>query len=122
LNLFNERFFRFHSFGELENKNHLDNFVAIAEYYNSTTFAIWTKRKDLIKNIGVKPKNLIIIYSSPVINERVSIKSLPVQFDKVFSVYSKGKTGVKINCVKKCRDCMICYTKNRTKYINETIK
>ena len=111
--------FRFHSLGELINLQHLENFATIAAYNPLTFFTLWTKRKDIVnayfKADNVKPDNLSLIYSSPVIGK---IEKLPRYFDKVFTAHHKN-TQENINCHSKCIDCMACYSKNNTIYINE---
>lgn len=64
---------RFHSFGELLNMIHLNNFVRIAKALPKTTFALWSKRIDLIKKLKDKPKNLILIYSTPRLDDSTLI-------------------------------------------------
>ena len=125
----NRLYFRFNAFGELLNMTHLYNLVHICEVNPKTTFTLWSKRIDLISSLdlGFKPKNLIIIYSSPELNKRTDIDSLPIQFDKVFTVYSKDYIehkyhDVNINCEQHCLTCLKCYTDNKIKYINERLK
>jgi hypothetical protein len=66
LPVINERYFRFHGHGELINATHYQNLCRIAEHNPATTFALWTKRRNLVK--GNKPANLILIYSNPTID------------------------------------------------------
>jgi hypothetical protein len=118
----NARAFRFHSLGELINLQHLENYAAIAAYNPNTFFTLWTKRKDIVnayfKAGNVKPDNLSFIFSSSVIGK---IEKLPMHFDKVFTAHNKN-TKETINCHSKCIDCMACYSKNDTIYINEVKK
>jgi len=104
---FNEKYVRFHSYGELFNVNHLANFVRIAELNEGTTFALWTKRNDLAQDYfeeKEKPKNLILVYSQICINpQKVWI---PKGFDKTFSVVTNER---KMNCWGKCIECLKCY-------------
>jgi hypothetical protein len=116
---------RFNAHGEIVNIEHAINVIKICEANPRTTFTLWTKRKDIlfkaVRDFG-KPKNLILIYSSPQVNKR---EKLPNYFDKVFTVYDKTYKGkAMINCgEKKCFDCMTCYDlKDRKTYINEVIK
>tara|TARA_Y100001938_G_scaffold21864_1_gene28218 strand:- start:2477 stop:3067 length:591 start_codon:yes stop_codon:yes gene_type:complete len=113
---------RFSSHGELINSNHLENLINICLNQPMTTFTLWTKRKDIVnrvlKNIK-KPKNLILVYSNPIIN-KLDVK-LPKHFDKVFNNV-KSKTN-NVNCDSKCLDCMKCYTLGEpTTQIIEVIK
>ncbi len=121
----NSSVFRFNAYGELINMNHLRNLMAMCEKNESTTFSLWTKRKNLIwrycKDFG-KPKNVIFIYSSEILNKR---EKKPKYFNKVFTVWSEdNKDKSFINCgTKKCFDCMTCYDlKDRKTYINEVLK
>jgi hypothetical protein len=114
--------FRFHSFGELINLQHLENYATIASYNPDTFFTLWTKRKDIVnayfKAGNVKPDNLSFIFSSSIIGK---IEKLPIHFDKVFTAHNKN-TKETINCHSKCIDCMVCYSKNDVIYINEIKK
>ena len=119
-----DRVLRFHSLGELINIQHLDNFCTIANYNSETFFVLWSKRTDLINKYFSehdKPVNLSLIYSSPRVGK---IESLPHYFDKVFTVHAKkpSNDNIDINCHSKCKDCMLCYSKNEVIYINEVIK
>lgn len=123
----NDRYFRFESFGDLQNETQLTNYFNIARANAKTTFALWTKNPFIVKRTlrtQSKPDNIIIIYSSPMINRKVSdsiFKAYPF-IDKVFTVYDKAHaTG--INCGKrKCIECKLCYTKNSATHINELLK
>ncbi len=113
---------RFHSHGELINSIHLENILNICENQPMTTFTLWTKRKNIVnevlKNRG-KPKNLILIYSNPHV-DKLDV-DLPKHFDKVFNNVSKHTD--KVNCSKKCLECMMCYTLgNKTTQIIEVKK
>lgn len=125
----NTLYFRLESFGELNqgNKgmNQLINYMTLAELNPRTTFSLWTKEKSLVQKFlrdFEKPKNVIFIYSSLMVNKR---EKLPAGFNKVFTVYDKTHKGKSfINCGdKKCFDCLTCYDlKNRKVYINEVLK
>ncbi len=119
-----DRVLRFHSLGELINIQHLENFCTIADYNPETFFVLWSKRTDLINayfSEHHKPLNLSLIYSSPRVGK---IESLPPYFDKVFTVHAKkpSNENIDINCHSKCKDCMLCYSKNDVIYINEVVK
>lgn len=117
----NRSIVRIHSFGELYNEKHFENLIKLFNYNPQTTFTMWTKRKDIVEKVFAKtekPSNLILIYSSPVLN---TTSKLPEGFDKVFTVFTPDQK-VEINCMKSCRDCMKCYTKNNIAFINEELK
>jgi len=123
----NALIFRFSSHGELINYRHLINLLKICRKNPKVVFALWSKRLDLIKRMVNKPKNLIIVYSSPIINKvSENILNDNKNIDKVFTVFSKDyakKHSITINCEKKCFKCQKCYNLNdKTEYIAEIIK
>ena len=117
----NRNIVRIHSFGELYNEKHFENLIKLFNYNPNTLFTMWTKRKDIVKRVFAmvkKPSNLILIYSSPVLN---TTAELPEGFDKVFTVFTPEQK-IEFNCMKQCKDCMKCYTKNDITFINEELK
>jgi len=119
-----DKLFRFSAHGELINLNHLKNYMNIAEKNPNTFFGFWTKRTDLLKRLGkAVPKNINMIYSTPCVD--VAKPRVPEGFNKVFSAYTAEfakKNRIKINCHGNCTKCKICYTRNRTRFVNEIIK
>jgi hypothetical protein len=116
--------FRFNSFGELINVTHYINLVNLAKKNKHCTFALWTKRVDIVHNARVrKPYNLILIKSSLLKDVQ---EKLPRGFNKVFTVFSKQyieDNGIEINCGSKhCMSCNLCYTHNTLVYVNEKLK
>ena len=104
----NLRFVRLHGHGELINFTHLYNFVHIARAVPGSTFALWTKRRDLVHKLGEhnRPENLILVYSNPRTDRVRPIP--PPGFQKVFN----NTTGQdhRDNCTgRKCLDCLNCY-------------
>jgi hypothetical protein len=94
--------------------------LAIAEANPATTFAMWTKRLDIVK--PVRMDNFIYVYSSP---QKNVVAPLPKGFDKVFTVFSKPfirENGVGINCQQSCAACLLCYTRNDIVYVNEALR
>lgn len=117
---------RFHAHGELINLKHFINFKRVAFAYPDKTFALWTKRKDIVldKINGPKPKNMMMVYSNPIIDK--PMKHAPRGFDKVFNVvtkeYLEKHPDFKINCgANSCKECQLCY-KSKVRIINEVIK
>ena len=113
---------RFHSHGELINLTHCKNLFNICIKQPRVTFALWTKRINLVNKtirlIG-KPNNLILIYSNPYL-DKLDV-AVPKHFDKVFNNVTKNSS--KVNCHSKCIDCMMCYTLgDLTKQIVEVVK
>ena len=113
---------RFNSFGELINLQHYKNIIKLVKHNPKVQFTLWSKRADIV-GLLEKPKNLINIYSSHKLNEE---EKLPINFNKVFTVYSTAfirDSEVNINCSKSCYSCMKCYNKkDKTIYIKEQIK
>tara|TARA_R110002051_G_scaffold124719_1_gene197966 strand:- start:40 stop:516 length:477 start_codon:yes stop_codon:yes gene_type:complete len=111
----NSHSFRFHGHGELLNGLHYINFLRIAQKNPHCTFALWTKRREIIQRFRhyaetnwsySKPDNLILVYSNPTIDK--VMKTPPIGFDKVFNnTHSLTKAD---NCSgRKCIECMQCY-------------
>ena len=121
---FNALYVRFNSFGELINLIHLKNLIRICNNNKRTTFTLFTKRNNLIDKILNKPRNLILIYSNPIMNKVLT--KLPNNFNKVFNVVDSDyirDNQTLINCQKSCFTCLKCYnTRNREKIIIERLK
>lgn len=107
-----DRAFRFDAHGELINATHLHNLVLIVEHNPGTSFALWTKRNDLVRtyfDVRAKPTNLILIYSNPKIGN--IMKRPPTHFDRTFNNVPEHEHQDQQNCTgQKCKDCMLCYT------------
>jgi hypothetical protein len=120
--LVNLRFVRFHGHGELQNRDHLRNFVRIAAALPGTTFTLWTKRADLVRSVassGPIPANLILIYSNPR-TDRVR-SDPPKHFHKVFN--NTRAADPRDNCTgRKCLDCLNCYQATGPVSIIEIVK
>lgn len=125
----NASIFRLESFGDLNNGTQFKNYINFAKRNPRTTFALWTKNANIVDEVfreGVKkPRNMIIILSSP----RINVPRAPRYdwVDKVFTVYEKAyaeSRGIEINCgARDCLGCQRCYTKTRkVEYINELLK
>jgi hypothetical protein len=117
LPVINSAFFRFNGHGELINMVHLINIVNICKKNPQTSFALWTKRKNLINKLFKMsneyhpPKNLILIYSNPKI-DCVQTEP-PKHFHKVFNNVSKPVYKSIENCTgQKCIECLACYKKD----------
>lgn len=107
-------YFRFDAHGELINETHFINLINIARANPGTSFALWTKRTDIVnKTLGtgsgyIKPDNLILIYSNPKIG-RILAKP-PKHFDRTFNNVLKHEHVEQQNCTgQKCMDCLLCY-------------
>ena len=121
---------RFESFGDLNNAVQVYNYFLIARVNKNMKCALWTKNPHIIAeameqyNI-TKPKNLVIVYSSPKLNEVASdiLKRYPF-IDKVFTVFDKEHAEtVNINCgARDCETCGRCYTKRTSAFVNELLK
>jgi len=127
--------FRLESFGDVSNEVQLANYFNLCRRNPRVQFSIWTKNMAVFKRLlanGLggekypKPKNLIVIVSSPYINRRVDLADYPFA-DKVFTVYDPDyakKHGVEINCgTRSCAVCQSCYNRaSKVKYISELLK
>ena len=132
----NCQYFRFEAFGELQNALQVKNYFLIAEVNKNVNFALWTKNlfvlDDAFQLYGlVKPSNLNIVYSDPYMNKCLTsedkriLKAVYPYIDKVFTVHNKKSAlpSFLVNCgQKKCKDCLLCYTKNDVFVINELLK
>tara|TARA_R100001132_G_C3236849_1_gene69166 strand:- start:36 stop:734 length:699 start_codon:yes stop_codon:yes gene_type:complete len=114
---------------DLSNNTHLKNYIKICNFNKQTTFALWTKRKDIIQayfDKHKKPKNLILIYSNPIV-DRPILKPFGY-FDKIFNNVTMNNPQFKENqnCTgQKCIDCLRCYkksTKDKNNIIFEGVK
>ena len=117
-------YFRFDSHGELINMTHLINLIKIVEKNKNTTFALWTKRTDLIFSYFKhfpKPNNLILIYSNP--KKDHILKKIPKHFDKTFNNVHKDNYIEEQNCTgQQCMKCFTCYKFDTTNVIVEKVK
>lgn len=128
----NDLYFRFESFSDLQNEQHLLNLYAIARKNPYTQFALWSKNYKLLIQHKI-PRNVNIILSSPFLNMRLwSFNTLSeilknkcdAKSVKLFTVYDDEQIkSVDQNCAKKCATCLKCYKKNdKTIIINELLK
>lgn len=126
----NTMYFRFESFGDLNNDIQLTNYMNIAKTFKTCNFALWTKHFNLLltwlKNHKA-PKNIRLILSSPKINGSINNMLLDV-FKKYhkntisFNVTS-DKKDPNINCGKrKCINCLNCYKKGVANNVLELLK
>jgi hypothetical protein len=114
---------RIHAHGELINDMHLLNILKIVNNTKDKTFSLYTKRLDIINNVfdkEIKPDNLILVYSNPIIDNPVNI--FPKHIDKIFNVCRNNYMD-RINCgAKNCNGCRNCYDKAKENIIYEKIK
>ena len=81
-----DAFFRFNAHGELINLTHLENLVRISKKNPHCSFALWTKRNDLVVKYfktREKPSNFILVYSNPKIS--TIMPKPPKYFDRTFN-------------------------------------
>lgn len=132
-------YLRFEAYGEIETiKNggliQLKNYCNIAKELNKykVKCVLWSKNIATLKAYfkkNKKPRNLKIIVSSPIVNERIDLSTLPRVLKKstTFTVYSKDNEKVKErNCFggdgnTTCSNCLICY-KTKIKEIIELLR
>ena len=124
----NNLYFRFESFGDLNNEIQVINYFNICKKNPNVKFALWTKNPDFIAKAlemgHTKPENLNIILSSLFINKER--KNIFPFVDKVFTVYDTDfidEFNININCgARNCFSCGLCYEKNDVNIINEKLK
>lgn len=130
LPVINDLYFRFESFADLQNIQHLRNLYKIARFNPRCHFALWTKNYKLLMQEKA-PRNVNIILSSPLLNavlpaqlrdivkRKTSAKNI-----KVFSVYDGDNIkAAGQNCAQKCLTCLKCYkASDKTIFINEKLK
>lgn len=116
-------FFRFESFGDLNNTLQFQNYNLFARVNSGVNFTIWTKNPGIIQaciNNGLLlSDNLIIGLSSLYLNTPELDKAKKYSFIRfLFTVYDDdfiAKHNIVINCgAKHCITCGICY-----KYLHE---
>ena len=116
---------RWHSFGEIINRIHVNNIIKIANSNPESQFTLFTKRVNMIDRDDI-PNNVIVIVSSPEVDKPLEKEKLPDRVNKIFTVYKKDKNNeypVTINCMQSCAECMKCYNKeDKTIYINEALR
>lgn len=134
--------FRLESFGDSASETDVINKLHLCEKNPGTWFTVWTKNVDIYDRVFKagyrKPKNLIIIISSFMLNVVEDISKY-WWADKVFTVFESEEVakalGYEINCgnqsdikagmKRKCRRCMKCYGRFALMsdvYINELLK
>ena len=125
MQILNDLFIRIHGHGELINQTHYENMVNMAKWNPRTTFALWTKRYDIVKKYhdqhGDVPENMILIYSNPIVGKIMT--KPPKYFHKTFNNVWEDEHKDQQNCTgQKCADCMLCYNHNDTNVIVEKVK
>ena len=128
LPIINHIYFRFESFGDLNNDIQVINYFQMCYKNPATKFALWTKNPDFVAQAIAKgypkPENLNIVLSSLFINQERRTRYDFV--DKVFTVYDKQyiqENNVDINCgARSCFACGQCYEKNGVRQIREQLK
>ena len=146
----NAAYFRFNAHGELINHVHFKNLILIAKHNPHCKFALWTKRKDIVRlvkrdmkqNSDEFPNNLILVWSNPIVDD--VHWSPPEGFDYVFNNVTSdevdvmykdwltGKYAMTTNAVadkhykpctgQKCKDCLNCYEFHGNPCIIEKVK
>ena len=108
---FRNNIVRLHGHGELINQIHLHNFVELVKFFPKHTFALWSKKIDIVRKYfktNKIPANLILVYSNPIVDKVMT--KIPRPFHKVFNNVSEYYTGGDENCTgQKCNDCRLCY-------------
>ena len=123
---------RLESHGEISNLTHARNYIRLAKRNPDCVFTIWTKNYGILNQaiqLEGKPENMITGCSSLFKNTPYKPRYSWVDF--VFTVFDADyvkENDTTINCPRKCKTCMKCYTlenfKNKTEplYIREILK
>lgn len=124
--------FRLESFGDLMNACQFENYLKLVRANPETTFTEWTKKPWIMNHVFKtenKPENLIIILSSPRLNEPITIEQARADWwfvDKTFTVYDSDyitENEIEINCgARECFTCRTCYEHNETSELRERKK
>lgn len=132
LPIISDEIFRFESFGDLYNETHLENYIRICRKNPNTKFALYTKNIWILEGVFetrqiIKPDNLSIIVSSPLLNKPMEMDRDKFWFvDHVFTVYDKNciaEKNIDINCgAKSCFGCQICYHRDSAFSVREKLK
>lgn len=133
LNLFNDVYFRFESFGDLNNEIQLRNYVNIAKHYKNTNFALFTKHYNIVYKFvkeNKMPNNINLVLSGIFLNNpfNTAIVDYIKKYHKntiTFVVYDEEtaeETNTRINCQKKCNTCLNCYKKGKKFDVVEKLK
>lgn len=127
-------FFRFESFGDVENVNVALNYINLMLAFPGVHFTAWTKNSGIWRFAflqSCKPDNMVFIVSSDKINETREVYGNMTQYvDHVFTVFDSdyiAENNVAINCGgRKCMDCIKagkrCYFRNTEYHIHEQLK
>ncbi len=118
LPVFNNRYVRFNSYGELINETHMQNLINIAKKNPYTTFGLWSKRANIVMKFDKVP-NIKYIFSVSKIDAEFTNQGILKYFDKVFIVTTSSEGN---NCTTNCMSCMLCYTDNAVTVIKEKKK
>ena len=125
---------RFEAFGDISGGTHLLNYVDICNKNPQSTFALWTKNYGYLMSVFSKtkrPDNLVIVVSSPKINEELDPDILEriekvVHVDVLFTVYDRKhwqSVPDESRCGMKCIGCLKCYSRHAgTMKISELLK
>ena len=126
-------FVRFESFGDLINREHIENYLLICFKNPNANFALFTKRRFILeaffKSFEVKkPKNLAIVSSAYTMNDDQNAEMYASYetndylgfklIDTVFNVYTSDESMQKKDrlalhtweCEKQCRFCLVCWS------------
>lgn len=119
------KFFRFESFGDVQNKTQALNYIEFCKAFPRVHFAAWTKNTGIYYfafDVAGKPENLSFIVSSNKVNNPELYHTKTYSFiNHVFTVYDKAyiaENNVNINCGG--RNCMNCIKKHKACYFTDT--
>lgn len=131
-----DKWFRFESFGDLNNDIQMINYMNIVKKNPGTRFSLYTKRYKIVYDYfkaNDVPENFTLVLSSFLVNHKINLDSFKKlgKFKKgqlkSFTVYDKkyfkAHKGFKPNCgARSCFKCSECYRANETEEISEILK
>lgn len=115
--LFNTRYFRWHTSGDIIDVNYFDNMIKIALKNPSVNFLAFTKQYDIVNsyiamhggNANIIPENLHLLFSASPQIDMINHYNLPechINFENSELNTFKGCTGKVFHCGGNCTECI----------------
>jgi len=128
--VFDTRYGRIESFGDVANVTHARNYIRIIRANPETDFAIWSKNAGIWKqafDMDGKPLNTTFVLSSLKVNEvDIVPDGMREYVDHVFTVWDKEHyvyAGTPSECAGiQCKTCLKCYRRGTAFEINEKLR
>lgn len=117
-----KRFFRWHASGDIVDKEYFLGMIKVAQKNENTIYLCFTKKfeivNDFLKNGGIIPQNLTIVFSDWKGLKMDNPYNLPIAY--VDSISENIPTNIK-KCNNRCSQCMNCWKlqKNESVLLNK---